>query len=373
MKKLLTAGSQKERKSKLIQASAPGKLFVAGEYAVVTNNHPAILVAVNQFITVSLEEAEEQGSIHSSLNGGLPIPWTRQDGKLYIDERENPFIYITQAVKITDQYIQENGKELLYFHLTVESELDDSKGKKYGLGSSGAVTVATIKALLKFYDLEYTPELIYKLAALAHLSVNSNGSLGDIAASSYTGWIAYSCFDREWVLEQKEKHSIKELVALPWPDLMIQSLTLPEEIEFLVGWTGSPASTTLLVDKVNNKRVSLEDFYPQFLKKSKEVVEEIVHAFKNNDLSGIKKGIIHNRTLLRELSQQTSVRIETELLTKLIEIAETHGGSAKSSGAGGGDCGIVLIEANKNISSLLSEWEQAGIQPLELKVYQESK
>ncbi len=234
----------------MIRASAPGKLFVAGEYAVVTNNHPAILVAVDQFITVSLEGAEEQGTIHSSLNEGLAIPWTRLNGKLYIDERENPFIYITQAIKITEQYIQEKGKELLYFHLSVESELGDSKGKKYGLGSSGAVTVATIKALLQFYDLSYTPELIYKLAALAHLSVNSNGSLGDIAASSYTGWIAYSCFDREWVLTEKKKHSITELVALPWPDLMIQPLTLPGEIEFLVGWTGSPASTTMLVDKV---------------------------------------------------------------------------------------------------------------------------
>lgn len=373
MKNLFTAGSQKERKSKLIQASAPGKLFVAGEYAVVTNNHPAILVAVNQFITVSLEEAEEQGSIHSSLNGGLPIPWTRQDGKLYIDERENPFIYITQAVKITDQYVQENGKELLYFHLTVKSELDDSKGKKYGLGSSGAVTVATIKALLQFYDLDYTPELIYKLAALAHLSVNSNGSLGDIAASSYTGWIAYSCFDREWVLNQKREKTIQELVHMPWPDLMIESLTLPNEIEFLVGWTGSPASTTLLVDKVNNKRVSLEDFYPQFLKESKDVVDKMIHSFKSKDFSGIQRGIIHNRTLLRDLSQRTHVQIETKLLTTLIEIAEQHGGSAKSSGAGGGDCGIVLIESDKNISSLLSQWEQAGIQPLSLKVYQESK
>ena len=355
----------------MIRASAPGKLFIAGEYAVVTNNHPAILVAVNQFITVSLEEAEEQGTIHSSLNEGLAIPWTRQNGKLYIDERENPFIYITQAIKITEQYIQEKGKELLYFHLSVESELDDSKGKKYGLGSSGAVTVATIKALLQFYDLRYTPELIYKLAALAHLSVNSNGSLGDIAASSYTGWIAYSCFDREWVLEEKKNHSITELVALPWPDLMIKPLTLPEEIEFLVGWTGSPASTTMLVDKVNDKRVVLEDFYPNFLKESKACVETIIHAFKNKNLTDIKEGIIRNRTLLRELSQQTSVRIETELLTKLIDIAEKYEGSAKSSGAGGGDCGIVLIESSKNIPSLLADWKQAGIQPLTVKVYQD--
>ena len=36
----------------MIEASAPGKLYIAGEYAVVEPGHPAILVAVDQFITV---------------------------------------------------------------------------------------------------------------------------------------------------------------------------------------------------------------------------------------------------------------------------------------------------------------------------------
>lgn len=357
----------------MIKASAPGKLFIAGEYAVVTHNHPAILIAVNQFITVTLEEAEDEGTIHSSLNGGLPIPWTRQEGKLSIDERENPFIYITQAVKITEQYIQEQGKELVYFHLSVESELDNSHGKKYGLGSSGAVTVATIKALLQFYALPSSNELVYKLAALAHLSVNSNGSFGDIAASSYTGWIAYSCFDRNWVLTQKETQSISQLVNLAWPGLMIRRLNPSRKLRLLIGWTGSPASTTHLVDKVNHKRSGLNEFFPQFLTQSKRYVNELIDAFDHDHLSAIKTGIRSNRQLLNELAEQTGVLIETKLLTKLIQIAEQFGGAAKSSGAGGGDCGIVLIEQDANITDLLHQWQEAGIQHLDLQVYQEDQ
>ena len=38
-------------------------------------------------------------------------------------------------------------KELSFYHLKVTSELDSSNGRKYGLGSSGAVTVGTVKAL----------------------------------------------------------------------------------------------------------------------------------------------------------------------------------------------------------------------------------
>lgn len=368
----MAASMRNERKKSLIKASAPGKLYIAGEYAVVTHGHPAILVAVDQFITVTLEEThEEGGTIYSSLNGGLPVPWTRQNGKLVLDERENPFIYITQAVKITEQYLQEQSKRMAFFDLSVESELDDAKGKKYGLGSSGAVTVATIKALLLFYGMEPSPELVYKLSALAHLSVNSNGSFGDLAASCYTGWIAYSCFDREWVKDQKEYLSISELIAREWPSLHIKPLMPPKGLELLIGWTGSPASTTSLVDKVNNKRMDMADFYPHFLRNSKQCVEAIIAAFEQADTAAIQKGILQNRTLLNQLTQHTGVLIETELLTSLINIALKHGGAAKSSGAGGGDCGIVLIEKQRDISALFQEWEQAGILPLPLQVYKD--
>jgi phosphomevalonate kinase len=39
----------------LIKASAPGKLYIAGEYAVLEPGHPALIVALDQFITVTLK------------------------------------------------------------------------------------------------------------------------------------------------------------------------------------------------------------------------------------------------------------------------------------------------------------------------------
>ena len=35
----------------LITVKAPGKLYIAGEYAVVESGYPAIIVALNQFVT----------------------------------------------------------------------------------------------------------------------------------------------------------------------------------------------------------------------------------------------------------------------------------------------------------------------------------
>ena len=91
-----------------------------------------------------------------------------------------------------------------FYHLKIDSELDSPDGKKYGLGSSAAVTVATIKALSEFYELNLSKEHLFKLASIAHLNVQGNGSLGDIAASVYGGWIAYHSFDKECLKSLKD-------------------------------------------------------------------------------------------------------------------------------------------------------------------------
>lgn len=351
------------------EASAPGKLFIAGEYAVVTPGHPSILVALDQFITVSLEEADTTGTIRSAQYGGLPIPWTREEDQLVIDQRENPFLYITEAVKVTERFIKESGIPLSYFHLSAKSELDNASGKKYGLGSSGAVTVATIKALLKFYAIDPEFELVYKLASLAHLSVKSNGSFGDIAASTYGGWIAYACFDREWVMEKATELTLTELLKTEWPQLMIRPLTPPANLRLVIGWTGSPASTTHLVDRVNDVRGGIDDFYKTFLGASKTCVNAMIAAFEKGDLQAIQAGIRENRLLLQQLTAHTGVVIETPPLTQLCDLAEKNLGAAKSSGAGGGDCGIVIIDRQSGIIPLISEWEKVGIMNLPLHVF----
>lgn len=353
----------------MIKASAPGKLYIAGEYAVLEPGHPAILVALDQFITVYLKEAKGQGSIRSSYSNGMSIPWTRRNGHFFIDERENPFAYVAQAVTTTEHYIEEKGIELSFFDIEIESDLDNKDGRKYGLGSSGAVTVATIKALLLFYKVPFNQDLVYKLAALTHMSIKSNGSFGDLAASTFGGWTAYSCFDRQWVANAREQLSLHELVSLDWPDLMIEPLTPPTNLELLIGWTGTPASTTQLVDLLNEEVHDEEHFYSRFLQDSKECVNNLITAFKSNDLETIQAGIRQNRKLLQQLGKNSGIHIETAPLFDLCEIAEDYHGAAKSSGAGGGDCGIVIIDNTLDAHGLMTEWQQAGIEPLPLCVH----
>ena len=61
----------------VITARAPGKLFIAGEYAVVTPGEPSVLVAVDRYLTTRLTESTGAGSIHSPEYGQVPLVWTR--------------------------------------------------------------------------------------------------------------------------------------------------------------------------------------------------------------------------------------------------------------------------------------------------------
>ena len=103
----------------MIEVSAPGKLFIAGEYAVVEPGHPAIIVAVDQFISVTIESATKNGSIQSQQYSDLPIRWTRNQGELILDHRENPFHYILAAIRLTEKYAQEQGRTLAFYDLKV--------------------------------------------------------------------------------------------------------------------------------------------------------------------------------------------------------------------------------------------------------------
>lgn len=353
------------------KAIAPGKLYIAGEYAVVEPGHPSILITVDRFLSATVKEADGIGSIFSKNYLGHPLNWFRsEEQEIILSQEKHPFSYIEAAIHTTEKYVLEQGIALTFFDLEIDSHLDEN-GAKIGLGSSAAVTVATVKALLRFYEVPYSSLLVYKLATLAHLTVKSNGSFGDLAAASFTGWIAYSSFDRDWVKIRREELSISELIELEWPHLYIERLKSPQNLKVLIGWTGSPASTTDLVNDVKQSQNSDQLSYEDFLMESKECVSKLIESFHNNDLEMISTLITKNRTLLKQMGENSGVVIETPALKALCDIAEHHGAVAKSSGAGGGDCGIAFLTETENEDIITQQWKTHNIIPLSLSIYSE--
>lgn len=354
----------------LIKVKAPGKLYIAGEYAVVNPGIPSVIVALNRFVYAEIEENNSVGTISSNQYKDKSLTFFHDNsGKLIYSDKIEAFNFIIEAINIVEKLVIEKNIPLKLFSLHFDSDLDNTEGKKYGLGSSAAVTVATIKALQELYQLNLKPLDIFKLAALAHYNVQGNGSLGDIAASAFTGWISYKRFDWNWLNEFKTNHTLTDLLNATWPLLEVQQLDFPDDLELVIGWTGSPASTSKLVSKIKDYQQTNPKEYSDFVKNSSLTVNNLISSINQNDYCGIKNALENNREILKELSLASNVEIETPLLTKLIESVIFFGGMAKTSGAGGGDCGIGIISKSNNYKELYQKWEEIGITPLNFRVY----
>lgn len=349
-------------------AKAPGKLYIAGEYAVTEPGHPAVIVAVDRFIHVTISPSTYSwGTISSPALSDDLLKWTRIDGKGTLQDDLKTADILLSAIHIAEQYILENGQPLSYYDIIIESELTAKTGEKYGLGSSGAVTIAVIDALLNSVSLPVSDIILYKLASLAHMNLNSKGSFGDLAVAAYTGWITYTSFDKEWVQRKQEGLLVSELVNLEWPQLSIEQLTPPESLELLIGWTGSPASTEKLVGTA--KEHNQKETYADFLEDSKKCVLRLIDGFHTQNTDLIFEYIRKNREILLHMSQSKELVIETPLLKTLCDIAEKHGAASKTSGAGGGDCGIALIQSEEYKKAIEEEWKKNDITPLPFTIY----
>ena len=410
-----------------VQATAPGKLYIAGEYAVV-DGAAAIVAAVNRYVKVTVddenlryentqenlredlcENASEKrkyyGIITSEGENYKPLYWSRDLGGniLYRDDLDSEdsaisssaissdlslsaksYSYVLAAMRVVDAYAREicapNCNRNVY-NLHISSELDDVKsGKKYGLGSSAAVTVAVVRALCKWYGLKLETSTISKLSLIVSSTVKKSGSGGDVAASSLGGVILYRAYNREWLeaelsLINSGDSDFDKLLHKKWPRLEIKRINVPETLKLLVGWTGSPASSAELVSSVESSvessaKTTANFTYQTFFEQSEICVQKLAQSLENFELDDISSGFAKNRELLQKLSALTGTIIETPKLTQLIEDADFVGIPAKTSGAGGGDCGIAItkIYENNRIESMKSAWKNHGIEPLNIEI-----
>lgn len=357
-----------------VQVSVPGKLFLAGEYAVVETGQPALIASIDRFLTVTVKSSP-QGSVYSSQQDKF-VRWERLK-EVISSKDDHTYDLIFSAMNVAEAYIRHLGiKTDGFYDLFVESQLDDElSGIKYGLGSSGAVTVATVKAVLAYYEIEAASFLIYQLSVLAQIKLGMLGSFGDLAAISHGGLIAYHSVDRDWLRQEVENHHFSEVLDQVWPGLSIERLSLPASISFLVGWTGRPSSTEALVAHVG-QRVSQREKevkHAAFVSRSKNCLDQIISSCQKGDALRFQEGIAENRRLLQEFARDMGLVIETPALQRLCQLAQEVGAVAKTSGAGGGDCGIAFVTKKEQADEIRLKWQEVGIVPLDFTLARKMK
>ncbi|GGJ95994.1 phosphomevalonate kinase [Lentibacillus kapialis] len=350
-----------------LTVKVPGKLMVAGEFAVLEKHQKLVVMAVNRFVYATLKESSENRLTLETFDLN-EMEWQYEANTVHIKTSDRRVRFVEDAMAVVYTYLKEHNVTPAPFHLSIRSELDDASGTKYGLGSSAAVVTSVAAAILsKFLPETPSEKLIFKLAAIAHVKTQGSGSGADVAASSYGGFLQYASFQADWLLETYyETDSITGLVNKDWPYFHVQPIKLPNDLYMCIGWTGTPASTHDLVQGISSLKTTDHVLYEQFLADSEKAVNTFLDGINREDSSSVLDGTKQNRAALAAVGRHANIEVETPLLKVLCDLAETYGGAGKPSGAGGGDCGIAFMPSRLKAEQLAASWKRAGIKSLDI-------
>jgi mevalonate kinase len=278
-----------------VTVSAPGKLFLIGEYAVL-QGHPAIVAAVDRRVTGRF------------VPGGVPA---------------TPLVQ--HVVETVRAYLTEDGATLADGAPELDSSALASGAGKLGLGSSAAVAAAGVGAMLATAgcDLEYSRKLAFTLANRAHRAAQGGrGSGADVAAAVHGGVIYY---------------------ARRGNDTDVQPLDLPAAVELIAFSTRMPSST---IDHVRALE-AYADRQPEPCRARLAALGSLARRFTSasvdDDVRSLVETIRQANAALDALGQEIGLPIVTPALAAAASLAEELGGAAKPSGAGGGDVGVAFL------------------------------
>ena len=317
-----------------------GKLYLAGEYAVLTAGQPAIIKAIPIYMT---------GEIQAAPDYRLTSDMFEHSANL---EPDPDYALIQDTIAVMNTYLLTLGYQLQPFSLKISGKMERD-GKKFGIGSSGSVVMLTLKAIAALYELDLESELLFKLASYVLLKHGDNGSMGDLACIAYEDLIYYRSFDRELIRKRMGKVDLQQLLAEDW-GFEIRSIKPRLAMDFLVGWTKQPAISKDLVNQVKSA------ISESFLTGSRTQVDALERALRAGEKLAIQSSLENASQLLERLSPA----IYTDRLKVLKQATEGLNCVAKSSGAGGGDCGIALSFDAVSSKQLIQAWRAAGIELL---------
>ena len=300
-----------EEKNNFVHGVAYGKLYLAGEYAILEDYASALITSVPKKITVFVEESDKT-TIFDTIN----------KTSVGLFEENSNFTLVQQFIQFLTEYTNSNKT----FALTIFNELH-SDDKKYGLGSSGAVLVAISRAILSFENITYNDLTIFKLVALFNIKHNLSGSMGDVAASINDGITFYQKFNAK---------SVKEIINTNWDGLLIEKIQPKADLSILARWTGEAVDTKEHVKLWKQHKDNYKEEFKVFVETSNHLVKTLKDNLVETDASNALNTINKLRENLLYLESFSKIPMETNAMKNYID---SHS-AGKQSGSGSGD--IVL-------------------------------
>lgn len=285
--------------SKPTQGSAPGKVILFGEHAVVYGR-PAIAVPVIQVEATANVQPAPAGS-------GLTIVAADLDERVALSDAplDEP---LALAARLTLERLSAPEPDAT---LTITSTIPIASG----LGSGAAVSTALIRALARFLDHELKPAdlsaLVFEVEKIHHGTPSG--------------------LDNTVVAHAQPVYFVREET--------MDRLALGAPLTLLIADSGLPSPTGEIVAHVRQKRESEPAHYDALFDQIGEVTNEARQSMEEGDVDTVGMLMDQNHELLIDLD------VSSNELDDLVETARFAGAlGAKLSGAGRGGNVVALVE-----------------------------
>ena len=306
-----------------VTASAPGKTILFGEHAVVYGK-PAIAVAVDRRAYVKIEKREDTRTHVNVEELGVSGFLNLKKGTIELEKgekgRKGILEYVIRSLMKTGT---DDGVE-------VTINLDIPIGA--GLGSSAAVTVATILSSSAINNIKLTMDEIAKLAHQVELEVQGAASPIDTTLSTHGG-IIYLSRDAQEIVQ----------------------IDINTEIPIVIGYTSKRGNTGKMIESVRLKMESHPQIMIPILNSMEALTNGAREAILMNDHRMIGEFMNINHGLLDAMG------VNTEELSKMVFAARKSGAlGSKLTGAGGGGSIIAYCPGRvEEVVSSICEFENA--------------
>ena len=323
------------------ELSAPGKAFVAGEYSVLERGEPALVLAVDVRLHVALRalsgtaveltHAPTGASLRGEL-GGDGVTWTSGiPGELR---------FAARAAALAAKLCAEEGREPRGFAAAFQDDLSRD-GRKLGLGGSAAASVLAVRAACAAQRRELDSREVLSLAAAAHwLEQGGRGSGADVAACAWGGLIEARSASTRASVDDLARLPARDLLRMP--SLEVHPVDVPQGLRFFLVWTGQPADSRALVTSVLDFAKARPSRWRHHVRALSEAEAALRESLERRDEAASLDAVRRAAIGLGALGDEAQVPIVTQEIAHACAIASSAGAAGKPSGAGGGDCALVL-------------------------------
>ena len=306
-------------------ASAPGKVMLAGEYAVLAGGQ-AVVAAVGRRAVARLVDVDPP-----------PSPFLTAVRDVLASVRGPDSVAARAAARIV-----------------VDSRALAAHGKKLGRGSSAATTVAAVALALALdpdapdhaRDPDAWRALVWRLGRAAHAAAQGRrgapGSGADVAAATFGGVVSV-------------RGEVVRAVHLP-AGLVVRAI-----------WTGHPADTATLVVAVQtlaSRDPARHDAHMAALAAASD--DLLAATTVPTAIAALDAGGVALAALGDDVARAGGPILEPPLVAELRALARARGGTAKTTGAGGGDVAIIAVPLAADDPALAAALRMAGATPLDL-------